>query len=94
MITVRDGEAHEFGKERTRQKGLARLQRTAREFAPLEDLAVIYSTDPEVAHRLARDLGDLLPAGKQPIIARFGPVLGTYVGPDAVGIGLLRADAG
>lgn len=93
MIIVRDGEAHELGKERTRNKGLARLIRTAREFAPIEELSVIYSTDPDDAHSVANDLRDLLPDGKEPIITRFGPVLGTYVGPKAVGIGLLRADS-
>ena len=92
MILVREGEAHELGKERTRAKMLAKIQRTAEEFGPVEELCVLYSTTPEDADQLARGVSGLLPDGKEPLVTRFGPVLGTYVGPGAVGIGLLRAD--
>lgn len=91
MIIIRDGEVHELAKERSRQRGVARLQQTAREFAPLEELAVIYSTTPGDARAVAENLRDLLPEGKQPIIARFGPVIGTYAGPGVLGIGVLRS---
>ena len=92
MIIVRDGEVHELAKERTRRKGIARLQRVAGEFAPIEDLTVVYSTTPDDAHALAQSLRDMLPEDREPRIARFGPVLGTYVGPGALGIGLLRSE--
>ncbi len=92
MILVREGEAHELGKERTRAKMLARIQRTAEEFAPVDELCVLHSTTPEDAEQLARGISRLLPDGKEPLVTRFGPVLGTYVGPGAVGIGLLRSE--
>ena len=92
MIIVRDGEVHELAKERTRRKGIARLQQVASEFAPIEDLTVVYSTTPDDARALAQALRDMLPEDKEPHIARFGPVLGTYVGPGALGIGLLRSE--
>ncbi len=91
MVIVRDGEVHPLDRPRTRPKGLARLKEVARSFAPVEEMAVLYSTTPEDARQVARDLADLLPQGKTPYLARFGPVLGTYVGPGALGIGLLRA---
>ena len=91
MITIRDGEVHELAKERSRKKGIARLQRVAREFAPLEAIWVMYSTTPDEAHTVATSLQDLLPTGAEPLITRFGPVLGTYTGPGALGIGLLRS---
>ena len=92
MIIIRDGEVHELAKERTRKKGISRLQRETREFAPLEAMAVMHSTTPDDARMVARDLGDLLPDGQEPIIARFGPVIGTYTGPGALGIGLMRSE--
>ena len=92
MILVSEGEAHELGKERTRAKMLAKIQRTAEEFGPVEELCVLHSTTPEDAEHLARGVSDLLPDGKEPLVTRFGPVLGTYVGPGAVGIGLLRSE--
>ncbi len=91
MIIIRDGEVHELAKERSRPRGMARLQRTAREFAPVDELAVIHSTTPEDARAVADNLRDLLPDSNEPIIARFGPVVGTYAGPGALGLGLLRS---
>ena len=91
MIIIRDGEVHELGKERSRPRGIARLQRTARDFAPVDELAVIYSTTPDDARAVADNLRDLLPDSKEPIIARYGPVIGTYAGPGALGLGLLRS---
>ena len=92
MIILRDGIVHEMGKARTLAKGVAKLRETARELAPLELLSVPYTTTSEVAQEIADSLGDLLPEGEVPILARAGPTIGTYAGPGAVGIGLLRAE--
>ena len=91
MIIIQDGRVHELAKPRTFSKGIARLQEVARGFAPVESVCVLHSTTPDIAGELAENLGDLLPEGSAPFVARFGPVLGTYTGPGAVGIGLLRA---
>ena len=91
MVTVKEGEVHPFDRPRTRAKGIARLKQFARERDPVDNLSVMYSTTDEVAHSLARDLSDLMPGGRTPLIARFGPGLGTHAGPDALGVGLLRA---
>jgi DegV family protein with EDD domain len=93
LVIVRDGEVHELGKERTRLKAIERFQAEARGFAPLEELCVLYSTAPDEARLVAERLAGLLPSGKEPFVSRFGPVLGTYVGPGAIGIGLLRSEA-
>ena len=57
------------------------MKEVVREFAPIEDLAVMHSTTPEVASEVAEDLKDMLPEGFEPHIARFGPALGVYAGP-------------
>ena len=93
LITIRDGEAQELAKERTKARGLARLQQIARDFAPIEELCVLYTTNPRDADLLLENLKDLLPEGKEPFLGRMGPVFGTYVGPGCVGIGLLRAES-
>ena len=51
----------------------------------------MHSTTPDDALGVAQDLSDLLPEGKEPIIARVGPVIGTYAGPGVLGIGVLRS---
>ena len=92
MIILRDGVVHELAKARSRKGGIARLRSVAVDFAPLEELAVMHSTTPDEARTLAEEVSDLLPEGKEPFIARFGPVIGTYTGPGALGIGLLSSE--
>ena len=91
MIILREGMVHELAKERTRKRAIARLGRVVRDFAPIEELAVVYSGEPASARALADELKDLLPEGREPILTQFGPVIGTYTGLDALGIGLLKA---
>ena len=93
MIILQDGVVHELGKARTYSKGVAKLKELAREFAPLEIVSVPYTTTPDVAQEIADGLRDLLPDGSEPIVTRAGPTIGTYAGPGAVGIGLLRAES-
>jgi DegV family protein with EDD domain len=91
MIILREGEVHELAKERTRKRGITRLEQAATDFAPIADMAVMYSTNLDDADALAERLATLMPEGRKPIVAQFGPVIGTYVGPNALGVGLLRA---
>ena len=93
MIILRDGEVHEFGKERARARGVAKLESTAREYGPLRDLSVLHTTTPDDAEALAKSLSDLLPSGTDPVIARAGPVIGTYAGPGCLAIALLQAES-
>ena len=93
MIILKDGEAHPLGKARTFSKGLAMMKQTARDFAPVESLAVMHSTISEIAAEVAADLSDLLPEGAEPFVTRFGPTLGVYTGPGAIGIALLQAES-
>ncbi len=93
MIIIRDGQVDELGKGRTFRKALAKLKQTARGFAPVEALTVMHSTTPELAREVGDDLADLLPEGVDPGVARFGPALGVYTGPGAIGIGIVQARA-
>ncbi len=90
MIIIRDGEVQEFAKERTWKRAVARLERAARDFAPLEELAICYSTNVDDAKAVAENLAGLLPEGKSPYISQYGPVIGTYVGPNGLGIGVIK----
>ena len=92
MIIVRDGEVHPLGRARTFPRALANLKEAVRGFAPIESLAVSYSTTPDVAREVADDLKELLPQGAEPQIARFGPALGVYAGPGAIGVSLVQAE--
>ena len=94
MIIIRDGVVDELGKERTHRKGMARLRRVTEGFGPLEELCVNYTTTPDEARAFGGELQSLLPEGKQPLLAQIGPAVGTYTGPSAIGVSLLRAHVG
>ena len=94
MIIVRDGEVQPLGRARTYAKGMAHLERVARDFGPAEELCVMYSTDEDVARRLGESMRDLLPDGAELIITPMGPSVGAHVGPGAIGIASLQASAG
>ena len=89
ILRLSDGEAHPVERPRTQAKALARLLVLAKQLGPAERVAVIYSTEEEGARHLRRNLADLAPE-EDIITARFGPALGTYVGPGALGIALTR----
>lgn len=91
MIILRDGIVDELGKERSHRKGMARLKRVTEGFAPIDELCVTYTTTPDEARAFADQLQPLLPEGKNALIAQIGPAVGTYTGPSAIGVSLLRA---
>ncbi len=90
ILTIRDGEVLPLERPRNHRRAMARLEEMAREMGPVERMAVVYSTDQQWAEDLRGNLADLAPEDKT-ITARFGPALGTYVGPRAVGVALTTA---
>lgn len=90
ILALVDGEAHGIERARTRSRGIARIKSLVAEAAPLESLSVLHTTDPELAAEIAADLAEYAPDGK-PIIARLGPVVGTYLGPGMLGFGMIQA---
>ncbi len=93
MIVLSEGEVLPMAKPRTRRKGLEELKKACLEKGPMEALSVIHSTEPDEAAHLASELSGQLPDGVEPIVARFGPALGTYVGPKAIGLAFVTAEA-
>ncbi|MDA1128348.1 MAG: DegV family protein [Chloroflexi bacterium] len=89
ILRLHDGEAHPVERPRNSDRAMRRLVELARELAPVSRLAVIYSTDPDRMHILKQELTDLLPAD-QIIETRFGSTLGTYIGPDALGVAITQ----
>lgn len=88
IITIHGGVVHPVERVRTLQKAIDRMVELARESSPASTVGVIHATTPEVAQSLAGRLKDLAPDG-QVLVARFGPVIGTYLGPGAVGVAVV-----
>lgn len=91
ILALVDGEAHGIERARTRSRGIARIKSLVAEAAPLEALCVLHTTDLELANEIAEDLRKYAPDGK-PLVARLGPVVGTYLGPGMLGFGMIRAE--
>ena len=90
ILRLQDGEAHPVERPRSRERAMGRLVELTKALAPVHRLAVIYSTDPVRMAELKERLTGLMPAD-QIIEARFGSTLGTYIGPDALGVAVTQA---
>ena len=90
ILTLADGEVHPLERPRNHQRAMRRLVEMTREKAPVARVGVVYSTDEQWAAELRASLSDLVPEDKI-MTVRFGPALGTYVGPRAVGVAVTSA---
>ena len=94
MLILQEGEVHPLGRERTRRKGISKLVDTVEELAPISGLAVMYSTGPNEAQILVQNVSKFMIEGREPMMLQIGPVIGTYAGPDTLGIALISAKSG
>jgi DegV family protein with EDD domain len=89
ILRILDGEAHPIERPRSRDRARRRLVELIRELSPVRQMAVIYSTDPTQAEEVKQELRDLLPE-ENIIETRFGATLGTYLGPNALGVAVTQ----
>ena len=75
---------------RTSQRAYAALIELARAAAPLERIAFLHTQNLPGAQQLAADLADLNPDA-QPVIVDVTPVIGVHVGPNGLGLAVVRA---
>jgi len=85
MISLRDGEVVPLERVRTRAKSTARLYELLEQHLPAREIAVVYSTNREEADMMMKRVAEL-GQGQSAYLARFGPVLGTYVGPNSLAV--------
>ncbi len=85
VLRIEDGQVVPHERTRTRARAIAALEQFVRSLPRVNRLAVVHSTSPDDAERLAASLGPLTP-NDPPIVATFGPVVATHAGPGAVGV--------
>ena len=85
----------EFDMERVRTRGaaLARVLELVGELGPLEELALVHTHAPEEAEALGREAARLVPEHIASQSAEVTPVIGTHIGPGAVGFVAIKAPA-
>ena len=89
ILTVQDGEVHPVERPRSRERGKARLVELIRDLAPLRRINISYSTDRVQALAVRAELAEMVDP-EHLYESRFGPVLGTYLGPDALGVSVAQ----
>jgi DegV family protein with EDD domain len=91
LLRVVDGEAHPQARTRNRQQGVEKLLELVPRGTRLQGLGTMHTSAPELLDEVRRRLGEAQP-GMELIAGQMGPVVGTYVGPRAIGLGWLLAD--
>ena len=89
LISLGDGEVIPFGKVRTHSKAVERLHELLEQNLPAREIAIVYSTEMGEAEKLVEHAKKLAP-GQEVYLARFGSVIGTYVGPGTLAVVLLK----
>ena len=92
ILTIQDGEVHPVERPRSRERGRARLVELVRGLAPLRQINISYSTDRGQALALRAELASMVDPDCL-IESRFGPALGTYVGPNALGVSVTQGSS-
>lgn len=90
ILTVRDGEVHPLERVRTMRRAMERFNDLLASFPNPERQAVMHATSPTEAEELARRLKPRSP-NRDVLISRIGPVVGTYLGPGAIGATVIEA---
>ncbi|MGD1992942.1 MAG: DegV family protein [Anaerolineae bacterium] len=85
LLTMHDGEMS-LERVRTRRRAMERVIELSREVGPLEQLAVVHTHEPKRANDLRQQAIDLIPEDNRYLSAEVTPVIGTHVGPGAVGL--------
>jgi DegV family protein with EDD domain len=85
LISIVGGEVVPVENTRSQKRALERLVEIVLGSGPIQEIAVIHAAGEELAQKVKQMLASTLPED-QIVMTETGPVLGTHVGPNAVGI--------
>jgi DegV family protein with EDD domain len=92
ILSLADGRVVPLDRVRTRSRAISRMVELLRGDLPVERLAVMHAQAPEDAERIRGLLAAELP-DVQVDVGMIGSVLGTHVGPGAIGLAYVRQGA-
>lgn len=84
LIHLEEGGFDLAEKVRTRAKAIERLYEFAELFPHIENLAALFSTTPTDADGLVKRIDTVFPK-EQVVVSQYGPAVGVYLGPGAMG---------
>jgi len=85
LISIVGGEVVPVENTRSQKRALERLVEIVLGSGPIQEIAVIHAAGAELAQKVKQMLAATL-REDQIVMTETGPVLGTHVGPQAVGI--------
>jgi fatty acid-binding protein DegV len=90
LLKMNSGE-FDMERVRTRKAALGRVIELLGELGPLETLTLVHTHALEEAEALGREAGSLVPDDGFSLSAEVTPVIGTHIGPGAVGFVAVKA---
>ena len=91
LVELRDGTVTTLARTRTWSRAVEDLIERACRLAPFERLAVMHSNYSDGAHEFLAHLCERIGCPADPIVAEVTPVIGTHVGPHAIGIAVVQS---
>ncbi len=91
LLTFKNGEVVRAGLVRTYPRGIDRLYEFAANHLNIQDLAIAYSTVPELASQMNKRLSSIFP-GEKIYVAQLGAALGVHGGPGALLLALRQGE--
>jgi DegV family protein with EDD domain len=88
LISIVNGEVVPVENARSQKRALERLVEIVLGSGPIQEISVIHAAGEELAQKVKQLLAKTLPADSI-VMTETGPVLGTHVGPNTVGIAWL-----
>lgn len=85
LLRVDEGQVVPYERTRTRGKAIQALVSFATDELVAEELAVLYNTTPDDAHKLAEMLAPITP-DRDVRIVQLGPVIDSHIGPEVLGV--------
>ncbi|HXJ48784.1 MAG TPA: DegV family protein [Candidatus Acidoferrum sp.] len=85
LLLMVDGEIKSLDRVRTRSRAIPRMVEHFEEDSPVEHVGVVHAQAPEEAEQIAAGLRGRFPGLEVPV-GQIGCVLGTHVGPKALGL--------
>ncbi|MFC1999623.1 DegV family protein [Chloroflexota bacterium] len=90
IIGLKDGEAHPYGRERSRSRAVDRLCQFVDGLSGISELAVEHASTPDEAEAMAERLGSRFPRERM-YLSRVSPVVGVHVGPHVLAVCVLES---
>ncbi len=90
ILKMNDGKT-DMEKTRTIHGALNRLLQLVEELGKLEESAFVHTHAPEKVERLRTIASHLIPSGKEILVGEVTPVIGSHIGPGAVGFSVIKA---